>query len=88
MTTDQSTPQPKAQTTAQAIPQSAAQPRVWTVYDGSRYLYVYENNNPNFGWDQTSRQWVPLTTAMQVWNPAGENWLPLMTDPAGNFQLP
>ncbi|MBM6939177.1 hypothetical protein H7U37_11700 [Pseudoflavonifractor phocaeensis] len=66
----------------------AAEPKVWTVSDGSRYLYVYENNNPNFGWDQNAGQWVPLTTSMYVWNPDSNSWLPVTSDPTGKIKLP
>ncbi len=69
----------------QAAP--SAQPKVWTVYDNGRYLYVYESNF-SYGWDQGSSQWVALTTAMQVWNPASNSWMPLTPNPNGGFYLP
>ena len=65
----------------------AAQPKSWTVYDNGRYLYVYESNL-SYGWDQSSNQWVALTTAMQVWNPASNSWMPLTPNPTGGFNLP
>ena len=68
-------------------PAPSAQPKVWTVYDNGRYLYVYESNL-SYGWDQGSSQWVALTTAMQVWNPASNSWMPLTPNPNGGFYLP
>ena len=62
-----------------AIP-SSAQPQVWTVYDGRRYLYVYENNNPNFGWAPSIHQWVPLTIDMYVWDALSNTWRPIAED--------
>ena len=58
----------------------APQPKVWTVYDGRRYLYVYENNNPNFGWAPSIHQWVPLTIDMYVWDALSNTWRPIAED--------
>ena len=69
----------------QAAP--SAQPKVWTVYDNGRYLYVYESNL-SYGWDQSSNQWVALTAAMQVWNAASNSWMPLTPNPNGGFCMP
>ena len=65
----------------------SASPKFWTLYDNGRYLYVYENNNQNCGWDPDTSQWVPITAGMLVWNQASNSWLPV-TGPDGVIHLP
>ena len=70
---------------AQSAP-ADAQLKVWTLWDGRRYLYVYENNQ-SFGLDQTTNQWVPITAEMLVWNQATGSWIPV-AGPDGDIRLP
>lgn len=70
-----------------SAPVSPASPRAWTVWDGSKYLYVYEGNLA-YGWDQTTNQWVPLADGMQVWNAAQNAWMPLVRNAQGGYVMP
>ena len=75
-------------TAAVPTPPTPQQPRVWTLYGGNEYLYVYEQYGTENAFRQSTQTWVPVTSAMQVYNNATGAWMPIAFGPDGKPILP